>query len=598
MKTSFCLVKPLADKFRQAIKSGEIDIDKLSEMTSSDRRTFFADMLGNRNAKEVNALFESKLLLKSVKSGMVTWAKQITGIRGPLRNTLIDKIGNMKEILSEQDENKFLQDLASSKLGTDITTKEATKIVELSDKIKELENYDNEKDRIKYGRSKIALTDYVNELNPKRAGLVTNLLGVPRTVMASVDLSAPLNQGWGMISRKEFYSALKAMFRYARNEENLKDLQADIITRPNYKAARKGGLRLSELGQNLMKREEQFMSSFLDRIPGISHSQRAYVGFLNKLRMDMFDNLMTKAEMAGEDVGLDSKVLKDIANVVNSFTGGASVGSVETAVPALNAAFFSPRKIKSTINMLNPMTYIDPKTSKTARKAAIRNLIGSVSMSAALISLARMFGSDEPEKDPRSTNFGKIKVGDTRVDVTGGNSAYAVLLARILSRSTKTQRGKVKKLGTGMFDVSAWDLASKSVRYKLSPNASFLVDTITGSNAIGEERTIFESAIDRFKPMFLRDLWELAESDTSGKIPLAMLALFGAGMNTYSSEIRDNDVYKFVMQYSNAMKSGNIEEKKRIRKSIREFNRKNKRNISISEIDRLAKQRNKKEIND
>ena len=593
MASSFCLPKDIANKFKQSIKSGKIDIDKLSDMSSLKRRDFFSEMVGERNAREVNSLFESKLLLKNQQRGMVTWAKQITGIRPELKNTLVDKIMKMEPILSVQEENLFFNDLASKRLGADITTKEAGEIVELSEKIRELENYKTDKERIKYGRSKIALTDYVSSLNPKKANLITNIANVPRTVMTSIDLSAPLNQGWGMVSRKEFYKSLGPMIKYALNKENLLDLQADIITRENYKAAKKAGLRLTDLGDSLMQREEEMMSNILDKVPGIAASQRAYTGFLNKLRMDVFDSLVEKAKISGEDIGLDSPVLKDLASVVNNFTGGARVGQIETAVPALNAMFFSPRKVMSSINILNPRNYLSRKISKTARKAAIRNLLGSSSISVALISLANLLGSDEPERDPRSTNFGKIKVGDSRMDVTGGNGTYIVLLSRILSRSSKTSKGKIRNLGNKMYETSAWDLISRGVRYKLAPNASLLVDMFTGANAIGQKKTVSQSIKDRFKPMFIRDLFELNESDPDGKIALALLALFGANLNTYSTLTHDEDKQSFMYRYAKALKYGDIEEKNKIKKDIKEFNRKNKRRIGMSEISRLARIYNK-----
>jgi len=375
---TFCLIKPLAERFKQMIKSGKIDIDKLMDMTSQERNQYFKDIFGeDRIAKEVNALFESKLLLKHQKTGLVNWAKQITGIKPEVKNTLIDRIIKMKEILKPETEQAFLQDLVSKRLGTDITLLEAKKIADLSEKITSLENWKTKNERVAYGRAKMNLNEYVNSLNPKKANLITNVAGVPRSLMASLDLSAPLNQGWGMISRKQFYTNLGPMLKAALNKDNYLDLQADIITRPNYKSAKKAGLRLTDLSEKLEMREEQFMSSLLDKVPGIAASQRAYTGFLNKLRMDVFDDLVKKAERNGEDVGIGSKVLEDIAKVVNNFTGGAKVGKVEGAVPILNAAFFSPRKIASTLNILNPRNYIDPKISATARRAAIRNLVGS-----------------------------------------------------------------------------------------------------------------------------------------------------------------------------------------------------------------------------
>ena len=534
MASNFCLVKDLSAKVKQMIKSGDIDIAKLSDMTSAERRSYFNNLLGERNAKEVNALFESKLLLKNQKRGLVNWAKQITGIKPDAKRDLIARIERMEKILSPEDEARFLEDLASKRLGADISIEEASKIMELSDKIKSLENFTNDKERIAYGRAKLELAQYVNELAGTKANWLTNIAGVPRALMASLDLSAPLNQGWGMLSRKQFYTSFKDMFKYLKSDSNLLDLQADIITRPTYKMAKKAGLRLTDLGTNLEKREEAFLTTLLDKIPVIKASQRAYTGFLNKLRMDVFDDLVKKAEVAGEDVGIGSKALEDLANVVNNFSGGGKLpGGLNLAQKETAQVFFSPRKISSTLNMLNPKNYISRDISKTARKSALRNLIGSLSISATIIGLSKMLGADKPENDPRSSDFGKIKSGNTTLDVSGGNANYITLLSRLLTQSRKKANGEVVDLGTGFGETSGFDLVSNFVRYKLSPNASLLIDTVAGANAIGEEKTIEQSVMDRFKPMFLDSFVELMESDTDGKFGLALGALFGGGLSTY-----------------------------------------------------------------
>ena len=533
----FCLLPKQADIFKNAIRNGEIDIEKLALSSSEERRAFFQTYFKDeRVAKEINTLFESKLLLKNQKLGLVNWAKQITGIKPEVRRDLISRIEKMDTLLSPESEKGFLQDLASRRLGADITLEEANKIKELSDKIKSLKEYSDEAGRIEYGKAKLELSNYVNDISGTKANLATNILGLPRAIMASLDLSAPLNQGWGMLSRKQFYTSLADMFKYVKSDKNLLELQADIITRPTYKQAKKAGLRLTDLGTDLEKREEAFLTTLLDKIPGFKASQRAYTGFLNKLRMDVFDDLVKKAEIAGEDIGVGSKALEDIANVVNNFTGGGKLpGGLNLAQKEVAQAFFSPRKIASTLNILNPVNYINPKISPTARKAAIRNLIGSASISATIIALARMFGSDKPETDPRSSDFGKIKVGDTRLDISGGNANYLTLLSRLLTNSIKTQSG-VKELDAKYGDITGQDLISNFLRYKLSPNASLLIDSITGSNAIGEKKTIPQSVIDRFKPMFLDSLKELIESDTDGKLILSLGALFGGGLNTYEQK--------------------------------------------------------------
>jgi len=535
MATNFCLPEEITNKLKKAIKSGEIDIEKLSSASSEYRVNFFKQFMNERNAKEVVALFESKLLLKNQKRGLVTWAKQILGMKPAVERDIISRIMRMDKILNPENEKSFLRELASKKLGADITIEEANKIAEMSKKVSELKNYTDTQGRIKYGRARMDLVDYVNKLSGKKANLVKNIIGLPRAVLATLDLSAPLNQGWGMLSRKEFYKNLSTMFKSLKNEDNFLNIQAEIMTRDTFKRAKKAGLRINDLGENLELREEAFMTTLLDKVPGVSASQRAYTSFLNKLRMDVFDDLLSKAEIAGEDVGLGSKDLEDIANVVNAFTGG--YGQTNALV---NAALFSPRKLQSTIKMIDPRTYTDPKTSKTARKAATRNLLGSLAIIATILKLADVLGGDniEIEEDPRSSDFGKIKTGNTRLDVSGGNASYATLISRLLTQKTKsTNTGVISKLGYGFGSPTSFDVSVNFVRNKFSPLFSLIVDSFSGENSIGEKKTIPQSVVDRFKPMFINSIYELYKDDSTGAFGKAVLtvpALFGAGLSTYS----------------------------------------------------------------
>ena len=55
---SFCLPTEFVNKFIDALKSGAIDPEKLSKMTSADRREYLGKIVGEADAREVNALFE------------------------------------------------------------------------------------------------------------------------------------------------------------------------------------------------------------------------------------------------------------------------------------------------------------------------------------------------------------------------------------------------------------------------------------------------------------------------------------------------------------------------------------------------------------
>jgi len=111
-------------------------------------------------------------------------------------------------------------------------------------------------------------------------------------------------------------------------------------------------------------------------------------------------------------------------------------------------------------------------------------------------------------------------------------------LSRILSGEIKSSNtGAIKKLGNNYTSTSGFDLTANFIRNKLSPLASLIIDVLTGENAVGEKKTPTQSVIDRFKPMFLKDAYEVLTDDSTGvfvKAVLTVLALFGAGLSTYS----------------------------------------------------------------
>lgn len=129
---AWCLVPKAADAFLEAIKSGVIDPAKLMDMTSAERREAFAKIVGADNARELNAEFESKLLLKDQQRGLVNWVKKTAGLTEPARRDILARIEKMDRILDPEDEKAFLADLAAKKLGTDVTPEEARNILELS----------------------------------------------------------------------------------------------------------------------------------------------------------------------------------------------------------------------------------------------------------------------------------------------------------------------------------------------------------------------------------------------------------------------------------------------------------------------------------
>jgi hypothetical protein len=169
---AFCLPREYANAFLKALKSGEVQPDKLMDMSSQDRRAFFAKIVGDENAREVNAAFESKLLLKDQQRGLISWAKKTAGISEPVRKGLVDKINSLDRVLQPEDEHGFLADLAAKKLGTDVTYDEAQKITQLSQKAalerdKPTDNLSGVSDE--YLKAADDLNHYVKSLKPVTA---------------------------------------------------------------------------------------------------------------------------------------------------------------------------------------------------------------------------------------------------------------------------------------------------------------------------------------------------------------------------------------------------------------------------------------------
>ena len=541
----FCLPQQLADKFIKALKDGVIDPAKLADMTSAERRTFFEKIVG-KDAKEVNALFESKLLLKNQQAGMITWAKKVAGITEAARTDLISKIQRMDKVLTAADKESFLNDLASKKLKTEVTFGEAKNITQLAKKASEADVARKDTapysvERLQYGRNIKSLNDYIESIKPQGGSLrnkITNVLNIPKTALTSVlHFSAPFVQGWGMLGRASFYKGFVEQFKYFASPEAYNDLHASIIGHPDYEAAMKAKLGLTNMGDKLSMREEAIQSSLLQRIPGIGKlvksSSRAFTGFLNYVRFNEFSNLLHSAGLKGEDISVGSKVSKDIASVVNNFSGRGSLGDrFNNITPELNALFFSPRKIAGTIQMFNPIEYM--KLSPTARAYALRNISGSLIATGAVLTLAHLAGA-KVETNPTSTNFGKAQWGNTTLDMTGGNAIYLRLLARLFSGQYTSSAGKTSSLTSGKYGAQTrLSTAESFLRDKLSPIASTVADLMAGTDAVGQPVTVSSELKDKLTPIVLDGFINLIQNDPKNSAVFlpALASIFGVSMQS------------------------------------------------------------------
>jgi hypothetical protein len=371
-------------------------------------------------------------------------------------------------------------------------------------------------------------------------------LNVPRAVMASVDLSAPLRQGATMVHKKEFYKALPTMIKSMASEDVYKSVQANIMSRPNAARYKEARLALTDMA-GASSREELFMSKAAEHIPILGKlvraSGRGYVAFLNQLRADSFDTLVSAAKKAGAKT--DDKA---ISKFINNATGRGDLGDFERYAPALNAAMFSPRLMASRVNMLNPMTYV--KADPFVRKEYLKSMAAFGTAASTVLGLAKANGA-EVELDPRSSDFAKIKIGKVRLDIGAGFQQYIRTGAQIVSNQRKDlESGRVEELGKTFKSKTRADVIAEFAESKASPIASFLITwaknrTFTGEKPqylpdVGEMTDLKSAAKElgkaevtrRLTPMIAQDLIELYEEDPE-LMWMAVPATFGSSIQVH-----------------------------------------------------------------
>jgi hypothetical protein len=379
-------------------------------------------------------------------------------------------------------------------------------------------------------------------------------MNIPRALMASADISAPFRQGIFLIGRKEFWKNLGPMFKVLFSEANSKALLSEIKSRDSYKLMREGGLAIVDPHKHfLLDREEDFMTDLAEKIPVwgqvVKASNRAYSGFLNRLRADYFDHLLLKYEDAGINLRNDSVKLKGLTKFINSATGRGDLTlfgkNYNNVAPVLNAAFFSPRLIKARIDMLNPATYL--RQDKIVRVEAWKNMLSLGSVAVGVASLASLGGMDV-ETDPRSPDFmkptGPSKTGTkgalealpslvgigvqtydgkTRYDTLGGFQQFIRLAAQIVSNQKVNGKGELKDIfggrrgveGKGPYDDTLAGIIGKFFRSKENPIVSTAHNYLEGENVVGEPfnrtKEIFgvdvpEELLERFISMSSNDI--------------------------------------------------------------------------------------------
>jgi len=366
------------------------------------------------------------------------------------------------------------------------------------------------------------------------------IFNIPRALMATMDFSAPLRQGAVLGSRypKQFGKAFVEMFKYFGKPAYYEQAMYDVTQKPTYGLMKAHGLAVDG-AQQLTGTEEQFLNSMLESDTakkfGIGHiiaaSDRAYSGFLTKLRADVFEKTMKDFNDSG--IQLNKKELDSLTKFINSASGRGQ-GKVTDQVSRLQV-LFSARLWKSRLDNLNPLYYarLDP----VARKLAVQSTASFAGITGSLLGLAALSGMDV-ETDPRSADFAKIKVDNTRFDILGGHQQNIRLLAQ-MATGTKINSvtGEVQTLGAdrGFGKPSRLDLMYQFLENKENPIIGFATKALRGTDQVGNPINLVSEAGKLAIPLTMQSTYDTIKdtgSITQG-IAMNVPGIFGVGTQTY-----------------------------------------------------------------
>jgi hypothetical protein len=393
----------------------------------------------------------------------------------------------------------------------------------------------------------------------------TQFWNFPKASWATLDVSAPLRQGKGLIYRPEYWRGLDDMIKSGWSEQGYIETMARIKGKELYPLMEKynpGITNLKKGGKGLLEREESLVSDWAENIPslgsigkalkewdvkhartyvfdpannpgkealgktslysrGVRAADRAYVGFLNTVRADTFENMVNEFQRAGLNPMQDPKLLRYTADFIATATGRATLGNFEAAAETLNKYSFSVRFAKSRLDMgvFAPVRWYDAPPA--IKKEVGKSLLSQAMYTATFTTIAGAAGA-ETIWDLTSSDFGKTKVGNTRIDTMAGLQQPLVATVRILSKlSTSPTTGKTTVLGEGYRPETGVDVAANFTRSKLSPWTGLLYDgilkgkTIPGKD-ISEELQRFDPdnyMLRMITPNLIQTISDLAQED-------------------------------------------------------------------------------------
>ncbi len=363
-----------------------------------------------------------------------------------------------------------------------------------------------------------------------------DVLNLPRTVLASGDFSATLRQGLVLMMAHpvEGIKAFGKQIKAFASEKLSLDMDAVLKADPLYPEFIKAGGYIAPIEKGftgLVQREESYLSSLAEKLPFVRRSERGFITHLNELRFGAYKS--ARSSMVAQGAG--EAELTMLARFVNLASGrGDLPANLNQYAPLLNTLLFSPRLQMSRLELPVMLGKMLLSNKGYMRKEGARALVTFLGGGAAILGLLEATKVGTVEKDPRSADFGKLKIGDTRLDIWTGYVQYARFAAQMLAGERKEAYGNISKEDRAT-------IAGRFLQSKTSPAAGLLLDLMRGETYMGEaiakDTTAFlKQAKERLFPLALQDTMDAMEQNGINGLAYALPASLGIGVLTYVND--------------------------------------------------------------
>ena len=611
-----CILPDTMKDFKRYLQESKLGFAGLRKLTSQERIDLFAKHFntyqGDKTAEWFNREYERKLLLPNQRERLQEWARNLQKKGKKTKNfqLLYEKIAKMKDVYNPKTGRPFLEGLSKAQLGYEISAEDSRAIFELS---KTIESYKTKLDKIagkdynklsdaeyvklsdnnsdvfiQYGNKILEFNEKMEESFFKRykPNFFEKISGTLTALKASIDLSfgRQLLKG-AYVNRADVITAWKGGFS-ALNKEKARTLKALIYSHPYYTSG-----KIKEIGVELGGQESEFFpKNFITEVSSeeaetalgrnfkrlFEASERSYETGVLYAKF-----LMSVEAINNENGNIESLKAMKIGDAINGLFGKVDIPLIaKENQRKLTMFLFAPRWVASQVRNLMDLRFAvnkfgaklsDKITYTRAQQMRLKSATTNIIMTAVLSNMISAFvkslddkGSDEEwanrfwdaleeQLNPLSTDFGKIKIGDLRLDLSLGTNAIIQMLSRVATGKTKTGEGLIKKqerIG------AVWNW----IKYKQSPviaditllgeliNNQISGDPIT--NAVGQELSPVGVVMQALAPISVQNIVDAVEN---GKPTLPYIAsattqiladIFGINSSMYDASDKPRNTGK------------------------------------------------------